>query len=99
MLYILRNSLIHGNHPVNRGVTSSECPVCGGAIDPAMAASLMTIYSEPITSTSRSAARLVALPLPAALNMLMIIGFILVAAVILLNIGERDYSFAMAAGD
>ena len=84
---------------MNRGVTSSDCPVCGGGIDPAMAASLMTIYSESITSTSRSAARLVALPLPAALNMLMIVGVILVAAVILLNIGTRNYSFATAAGN
>ncbi len=69
----------------------------GGAIGPAVAASLMTIYSEPLASSGRGVSASVSLPLPTAFNMLMIVGFILVAAVILLNIGTRNYSFAKPA--
>lgn len=64
----------------------------GGAIGPAVAASLMTVYSKPVYPAG-APGTLVSLPEPMAFNMLMVVGFILAAIVMLLNIGTRNYKF------
>lgn len=59
----------------------------GGAIGPAVAASLMTVYSISLPGTA------VSLPKPEAFNMLMVLGFILVGIMIVLNFATRNYTF------
>lgn len=63
----------------------------GGAIGPAMAASIMTAYSAPLPGSVSGGASLL-LPEPLAFNSLMIVGIMLVGIVLLLNIGTRNYS-------
>lgn len=71
----------------------------GGAIGPAIAASLMTVYSGPIITSGIGGrtGTATSFPLPAAFNLLMVVGFILIGAVVLLNLGTRNYTFRNAA--
>ena len=67
----------------------------GGAVGPALAASIMTLYSSPIAAAAaiQPAASLPSFPTPTAFNLLMEIGFLLVAIMVLLSLATRNYSF------
>lgn len=65
----------------------------GGSMGPAVSASVMTTYSAPLSPAVAGAAgnSVITFPTAAAFNLLMVMGLVIVAIIMMINLGTRNY--------